>query len=74
MGKKMLFKWARKYAFFSFKDTLELNQAINQIDKTGTSVPAANRAPCGNKTFSTHQETLKIQALSNLAAPPRATN
>lgn len=74
MWEKTLFKWERKYAFFSFNDTLELNQAINQIDKTGTSVPAANRAPRSNKTFSTHQETLKIQALSNLAAPPRATN
>lgn len=60
--------------FFSFKDTLELHQAINQIDKTGTSVPAANRTLCSNKTFSTHQEALKIQALSNLAAPLRATN
>jgi len=59
---------------FSFKDTLELNQAINQIDKTGTSVPAANRALHSNKTSSARQETLKIQALSNLAAPPRATN
>ena len=63
-----------KYGFFSFKDTLELNQAINQIDKTGTSVRAANRAPRSNKTFSAHRETLKIQALSNLAAPLRVTN
>lgn len=60
--------------FFSFKDTLQVHQAISQIDKTGTSIPTANGALCSNKTFSTHQETLKIQALSNLAAPLRATN
>lgn len=74
MWEKNALRVGEKICFFSFKDTLELNQAINQTDKTGTSVPAANRTQCSNKTFSTHQETLKIQALSNLAAPLRATN